>query len=121
MAEFLRADIHEKILAIRILTIQALNGVLHCGSQLAVGAAELLQQHVAEPDIGLVYAYRKHQLLDMVIHRPTFRGQGGTSTQPRRMLLVPGSTTAMSDAAKASLGKSVLVPKAEATDDGTRR
>ena len=68
MAEFLGADIHQEILAVRIFAIEALNRVLHRGRELAVGAAELLKQHVAEAGIGLVDANGVHKFFDMMIH-----------------------------------------------------
>ncbi|MET4799686.1 hypothetical protein ABIA96_002253 [Bradyrhizobium sp. LB11.1] len=68
MAQFLGADIHQKILAVRIFAIETLDGILHGGRQLAVGPAELLQQHVAEPRIGLVDPDCEHELLDVMIH-----------------------------------------------------
>ena len=68
MAQFLGADIHQEILAVRIFAIETLDGVLHGGRQLAVSAAELLQQHVAKPRIGLVDPDCEHELLDVVIH-----------------------------------------------------
>ena len=72
MAQFLGADVHQQILAVRIIAIEALNGILHGGGEFAVGAAELLQQHVAETRIGLVDADGVHQFLDVVIHGKTF-------------------------------------------------
>ena len=68
MAEFLGPDIHEEILAVGVLTIQALNGVLHRGGQLAVGAAELFEQHVAKARIGFIDPHGVHELLDVMIH-----------------------------------------------------
>ena len=53
MTEFLGADVHQQILAIRIFAIEALDRVLHGGGKFAVGAAELLEQHVAEARIRL--------------------------------------------------------------------
>ena len=68
MAKLFGADIHQEILAVRIFTVQALNGVLHRRSQFAVGAAELLKQHVAETGVGLVDPNGVHELFYMVIH-----------------------------------------------------
>ena len=48
MTQLFGADIHQQIFALRVIAVQALNGILHGGSKFAVGAAELLQQHVAE-------------------------------------------------------------------------
>ncbi len=68
MAQFLGADIHQQVLAARIVAVQALNGILHGSGEFAVGAAKLLEQHVAERGIGLVDPDRVHQLFDVVIH-----------------------------------------------------
>ena len=59
---------HEQILAVGILAIQPLDRVLHGGREFAVGASELLQEHVAEPGIRLVDTDGEHQLLDVVVH-----------------------------------------------------
>ncbi|MGX1213608.1 hypothetical protein AB7M42_003873 [Bradyrhizobium diazoefficiens] len=75
VAQFLGSDIHQEILAVRIFAIETLNGVLHGGGELAVSAAELFQQHVAEPGIGLVDANCEHELLDVVVHGKTFASQ----------------------------------------------
>ena len=48
VAEFLRPNVHQEIFSLRVFAIQALDRVLHGGGKLAVGAAELLEQHVAE-------------------------------------------------------------------------
>ena len=48
MAEFLGADVHEQVFAAGVVAVEPLNGVLHRGGQLAIGAAELLQEHSAE-------------------------------------------------------------------------
>ena len=68
VAQFFGADVHQQILALRIVAIQTLNGVLHRRGELAVGAAELLEQHVAESRIRFVNADGVHQLLHVVIH-----------------------------------------------------
>ena len=68
MAQLFGADIHQHVFAVRILAVQALNRILHGGRELAVGAAELLQKHVAEARIRLVDANRVHEFLDVVIH-----------------------------------------------------
>ena len=68
MAQFLGADVHQQVFALRILAIEALDRILHRGGELAVGAAELLEQHIAETRIRLVDADGVHQLLDVVIH-----------------------------------------------------
>ena len=72
MAQFLGADIHQQIFAIGIFAIDALDGVLHGGRQFAVGAAELLQQHIAEHWIGLIDVDRVHEFLDVVVHGVSF-------------------------------------------------
>ena len=51
VAEFLGADVHQQVLAGGIVAVESLDGILHGRSQFAVGAAELFQQHVAEPRI----------------------------------------------------------------------
>ena len=68
VAEFLCADVHEQVLALRVVAIQALDRILHGCGEFAVGAAELLQQHVAKARIGSAYVHGVHQLLNMVIH-----------------------------------------------------
>ena len=70
MAAFLRPDVHQQILAFGVVIVQALNRILHGRRELAVGASELLQQHVPETRIGLPYPHRVHQLLHMVVHSP---------------------------------------------------
>jgi hypothetical protein len=42
MAWLFRADVHEQVLARGIFAVDALERILHCRRQLAVGAAELL-------------------------------------------------------------------------------
>jgi hypothetical protein len=73
VAQLLSTDIHQQVFAGFVFTIQALNGILHGGGELSVGAAELLQQHAAEAGIGLPNANGKHQLLDVVIHKLLLR------------------------------------------------
>ena len=68
VAQLLGADVHQQILALRIVAIQTLNGILHRRGELAVCAAELLEQHVAKSRIGFVDAHGVHQLLHVVIH-----------------------------------------------------
>ena len=60
--------VHEEVFAVRVGAIEALDGLLHGGGQFAVGAAELLQQHVSDAGVGLGDADGKHQLFDVVIH-----------------------------------------------------
>ena len=50
MAQFLGADVHQEILAPRIVAIQALDGILHRRGELAVRTAELLEEHF--PNLG---------------------------------------------------------------------
>jgi hypothetical protein len=68
MTELLRADVHQQVLAGRVLAVESLDRILHRRSQLAVGAPKLLQKHVAELGIGLVDADGIHKLFDVVIH-----------------------------------------------------
>ena len=68
MAQLLGADVHQQVLAVRILAIEPLDRILHGGREFAVGAAELLQQHIAEARIGFVDADGVHQFFDVVIH-----------------------------------------------------
>ena len=68
MAELLGADVHQQVFACRILAVETLDRILHGGGKLAVGSAELLQQHIAELRIGLVDPDGVHELLDVVIH-----------------------------------------------------
>ena len=53
VAELLGADVHEQILALGIFAVQPLNRVLHGSRQLAVGAAELLQQHISKTRVWI--------------------------------------------------------------------
>ena len=68
VAQLLGADVHQQVFALRVVAIEPLDRILHGGGELAVGAAELLEQHVAEPRIRRVDANRVHQLLDVVVH-----------------------------------------------------
>ena len=90
MAEFFGADVHQKIFAVGIFAIQSLNRVLHRGSQFAVRAAELLEQHVAKAGIGLVDANGVHEFFDVVIHGGPSRVLGehyGGNPPPSLMFL----------------------------------
>ena len=51
VAQFFGADIHQQVLALRVVAVQALDGILHRGGEFSVGAAELFEQHVAEPRV----------------------------------------------------------------------
>ena len=53
IAQLLRPDVHHKIFSLRVVAIEPLDRVLHGGGKLAVGAAELLEQHVADLGSGL--------------------------------------------------------------------
>jgi hypothetical protein len=68
MAELFRADVHQKVFAVGVFAVQALDRVLHCRRQLAVGAAELFKEHVSEAGIGLADANGVHELFDVMIH-----------------------------------------------------
>jgi hypothetical protein len=58
----------EQIFPLGIIAVEALDRVLHRSSKLAVGTAELLQQHVAEFWIGRIDPDRVHELLDVMVH-----------------------------------------------------
>ena len=69
VAQFFCADIEQQIAPGNVVqTVPALDGVLHGGGELSIGSAELLQQHVAEPDVRLSDVYGVHQFLHVVIH-----------------------------------------------------
>jgi hypothetical protein len=53
VAEFLRRDIHEQIVIVRIAmaATEGLDEVLHRGFQLAVSSAELFEEQTSEPGI----------------------------------------------------------------------
>ena len=68
MAELFGPDIHQKVFAIGVFAIEALDGVLHRRGQLAVGSPKLLKKHVAECGIGFVDPNSVHKLFDVVIH-----------------------------------------------------
>jgi len=61
MAQFLGADVHEEILAVRVFAVDALDRILHRCGEFAVGAAELFEQHVAEALVRLVHADSEHK------------------------------------------------------------
>ena len=54
--------------AVWIFAVQSLDRILHGGGKLAIGASELLEQHIAEARVRLVDTYGEHELLDMMIH-----------------------------------------------------
>jgi hypothetical protein len=68
MAQFLRPDVHEQVFALSVVAIESLDRVLHRGCEFAIGAAELLEQHVAESGIRGIDADRVHELLDVMVH-----------------------------------------------------
>jgi hypothetical protein len=68
MAELFCADVHEQIFAAGIFTVKTLDGVLHGGRELTVRAAELFQQHIAEPWVWCSNLHGVHQFFYMVIH-----------------------------------------------------
>jgi hypothetical protein len=68
MAQFLGTDVHQEILAVRILAIEPLNRILHRGRQLAIGASELFKEHIAKARVWFVDANSEHQFLHVVIH-----------------------------------------------------
>jgi len=68
MAQFFGTDIHQQVFAIRILAVQTLYQILHRGREFAIGAAELLKEHVTKSWIRFVDADGEHQFLDVVIH-----------------------------------------------------
>jgi hypothetical protein len=68
MAELLGADVHQKVFAVWIFAIEALDRVLHRRRELAIGTAELLKQHIAELWIRLIDTDGVHKLFDVMIH-----------------------------------------------------
>ena len=72
MTQFLGADVHEQVFTLKIITVKALNGILHGCGKFTVGATELLQQHVAKARIGCAYVNGVHQFLNMVIHQTSY-------------------------------------------------
>ena len=54
MAQLLGADVHQQVLARGVLAVESLDRILHGRRQLAVRAAELLQEHVAERRVRAV-------------------------------------------------------------------
>jgi hypothetical protein len=70
MTELFGRDVHQHVVlvGIRLTRRKRLHKVAHGGSELAVGAAELLEQQTGEARIGFGYARIKLQLLDVVEH-----------------------------------------------------
>ena len=74
VGEFFGADVEEEIAAGEVVdAVPALDGVLHGGGEFAVGSAELLEEHVAETDVGCANVDGVHEFLDVVIHRTSKR------------------------------------------------
>jgi hypothetical protein len=69
MTEFFSPDVHEHIFSGAIVTVQALDGILHCSSQLAVSPSELLQKHIAKTWVRGVYPNGVHKFFHVMIHR----------------------------------------------------
>src|SRR6187397_1775784 len=76
MTEFLCADVHQQIFSSGILAVDALNGILHCSGEFAVGTAALLEQHIAETGIRFIDTDRVHELLYVMIHLTPMLGAG---------------------------------------------
>ena len=89
MAEFFGADIHQQVLALRILAVEPLDRILHRRGEFAVGAAELFQQHIAEARIGFVDTDGVHEFLDVVVHRERLVVIGVMGVQPEQGSNVP--------------------------------
>jgi hypothetical protein len=68
MAKFLGADIHQEILAVRVLAIEALDRILHRGCEFTVRAPELFKEHISKTRVRFVDADGEHELLDVMIH-----------------------------------------------------
>jgi hypothetical protein len=90
VAQLLRADIHQQVLAGGIVAVEALDRILHRSGKLAVCATELLEQHVAESGIGRIDAHRVHELLDVVIHGGLLTPRRLGLSNRQRGLSVPG-------------------------------
>jgi hypothetical protein len=60
---------------------------LHRGSEFAIGAAELLKEHVAETWIRFVDADGEHQFLNVVIHWKASEARGNIDSNGRRYRL----------------------------------
>ena len=66
MAQLLGGDVEQHVLAAGIVLAEALGEIAHGGGELAVGAAELLEQQRRQRGIGLADAHRVLQAL--VVH-----------------------------------------------------
>src|ERR1700730_29476 len=62
------SDIHQHVFAVWIITVEALNRVLHGSRKFAVSTAELLQQHVAKAGLRTSDIHCVHQFLYVVVH-----------------------------------------------------
>jgi hypothetical protein len=71
VTEFLRRDIHQEIILVRVRSLgrESLHKILHRRFQLAIGTAELLQQHRGETIIRPGNPGIELQFFDMVEHR----------------------------------------------------
>ena len=83
VAQLLGPDVHEKIFSRGVFAVEPLDRILHRRGELAVGATELLQQHVAEARVRLVHADGVHELLYVVIHSALFHGLSVKATSGR--------------------------------------
>jgi hypothetical protein len=63
MAQFFGADVHQQVLAIRILAVQTLDRILHRGRELTIRPSALFKKHVAEAGVRLVDANGDHHFL----------------------------------------------------------
>jgi hypothetical protein len=68
VAQLFGADVHQQVFAGGIVAVEALNGILHRGCQLAIRAAELLEKHVSEPYVRIPDAHCVHKLLNVMVH-----------------------------------------------------
>src|SRR6185437_2750124 len=68
MTQLFGPDIHQHVFSLWIITIEALNRVLHRSRQFAVSAAELLQQHVAKARIRTSDVHRVHEFFYVMVH-----------------------------------------------------
>src|SRR5205085_12355411 len=51
VTQFLSTNVHQQVFAVRVLAVQTLDRVLHCGRELSISAAELFQKHDAKTRI----------------------------------------------------------------------
>jgi len=88
VAQLLCPDIHEQILALWVVAVQALDRILHGRSEFPVRPAELLEQHISETGVRYPDPDRVHQLFYVVIHA------GMTSTSHAVRTRWPGAKIA---------------------------